>query len=611
MFNDKILKSVAEAVKQVLATEKLHPNQQKLDVHEPEKDKLTSKDFEMLRKGKKADVKEANNPFDLKNYKSQLPTKPGEKAGFDSKKISTGTVYSRKPVKDEKPLKEEDAYDKDRYAVKDGKATKDNPSHMGSANYKDQPHHVWATSAEEALKKKSVKEGASQEDYLKEIEMAKKRAQGEGNPDLTKGKVTAVKQESVEQIDELSKDTLKSYSTKAKKDSEEYKKAGYAYDSDPDERAFAPKAFKKAASRAAGAAKADSKIKEEVEQLDELSKNLVDRYYTKAVNRHVDVLQKDLDKGVEHQKIRSLMAKTNKVGPGIRAKNPLHSNSAAQVALKAASDAIKKDREPAKKEMEKRSKGIAKAYAKLHGGKDREGKKVVRATGRLTKEDVEQIDELKKSTLASYVKKASHDVAAKGATTRQFANDSEAARKGENYPEARKKMQMADKTFAKSWKRREGMAKAVDKLAKEEVEHIDEATMTHITLGNKVKNSDGGHNQDVHYKGKKIGSIESYKHRTGLRYGGKHDASGDMEAGSRSPEEAVDFVRTAHADHLKSMKKESVEHLDERKMTEPEMKKREKIVKSMKKGMQGFKDRYGDRAKDVMYATATKQAMKD
>ena len=32
----------------------LHPNQQVLDVHEPEKDKLTAKDFEMLRKGKKA-----------------------------------------------------------------------------------------------------------------------------------------------------------------------------------------------------------------------------------------------------------------------------------------------------------------------------------------------------------------------------------------------------------------------------------------------------------------------------------------------------------------------------------------------------------------------------
>ena len=107
MYTDKITQAVAEAVKQILATEKLHPNQQKLDVHEPEKDELTSNDFKMLRKGKKADVKEANNPFDVKNYKSQLPTKPGELAGFDSKKISTGTVYTRKPVKDEKPMKED------------------------------------------------------------------------------------------------------------------------------------------------------------------------------------------------------------------------------------------------------------------------------------------------------------------------------------------------------------------------------------------------------------------------------------------------------------------------------------------------------------------------
>lgn len=277
MLNDKILKSVAEAVKQVLTTEKLHPNQQKLDVHEPEKDKLTAKDFEMLRKGKKAEVKEANNPFDVKNYKSQLPTKPGEKAGFDSKKTSTGTVYTKKPVKE------------------------------------------------------PVKEAASQEDFNKEIEKAKKRAVGQDNPDLSKGNVTAVKQESVEQIDEL-----------------------------------------------------------------------------------------------------------------------------------------------------------------------------------------------KKTTLASYVKKASHDVAAKGAATRQFTNDSEAARKKEDYSEARKKMQMADKTFAKSWKRREGMAKAVDKMTKEEVEQVNE-----------------------------------------------------------------------------------------RQMTEPEMKERERLVKGMKKGVEGFKARYGDRAKSVMYATATKQAMKD
>ena len=48
--------------------------------------------------------------------------------------------------------------------------------------------------------------------------------------------------------------------------------------------------------------------------------------------------------------------------------------------------------------------------------------------------------------------------------------------------------------------------------------------------------------------------------------------------------------------------------LEERSMTKPEMKKKEEIVKSMKKGISGFKDRYGDRAKEVMYATATARA---
>ncbi len=51
--------------------------------------------------------------------------------------------------------------------------------------------------------------------------------------------------------------------------------------------------------------------------------------------------------------------------------------------------------------------------------------------------------------------------------------------------------------------------------------------------------------------------------------------------------------------------------IEERAMTDAETKKKEEIVKSMKKGMAGFKERYGDRAKEVMYATATKQAMKD
>tara|TARA_Y100000591_G_scaffold126488_1_gene108353 strand:+ start:779 stop:1939 length:1161 start_codon:yes stop_codon:yes gene_type:complete len=48
-----------------------------------------------------------------------------------------------------------------------------------------------------------------------------------------------------------------------------------------------------------------------------------------------------------------------------------------------------------------------------------------------------------------------------------------------------------------------------------------------------------------------------------------------------------------------------------RSMTGSEMDKREKIVKGMKKDKAGFKKRYGKDADAVMYATATKQAMKN
>ena len=153
----------------------LHPNQQKIDVHEPEKDKITAHDFKKLCAMKKTpdgkvhncathvehavlgkgttvsedhaepdaegniewytvqfehstqkvltkdltitmseahmhesseeqfdeeEKKKPVSPFDYKNYKSEIPKKPGELTGHDSKKISTGTVYTKKPVKE-------------------------------------------------------------------------------------------------------------------------------------------------------------------------------------------------------------------------------------------------------------------------------------------------------------------------------------------------------------------------------------------------------------------------------------------------------------------------------------------------------------------------------
>jgi hypothetical protein len=84
---------------------------------------------------------------------------------------------------------------------------------------------------------------------------------------------------------------------------------------------------------------------------------------------------------------------------------------------------------------------------------------------------------------------------------------------------------------------------------------------------------------------------------------------------SAMKEETVEVVDMTDPYDIKTstveLNQEEVEQVEERKMTEPEMKKREDIVKGMKKNLSGFKQRYGDKAKNVMYATATKQAMKE
>jgi hypothetical protein len=60
----------------------------------------------------------------------------------------------------------------------------------------------------------------------------------------------------------------------------------------------------------------------------------------------------------------------------------------------------------------------------------------------------------------------------------------------------------------------------------------------------------------------------------------------------------------------KSMAKEEAEQVTERSLSSSEAEKKEHYVKSMKKSVAGFRSRYGKRAKEVMYATATKMAKK-
>ena len=75
--------------------------------------------------------------------------------------------------------------------------------------------------------------------------------------------------------------------------------------------------------------------------------------------------------------------------------------------------------------------------------------------------------------------------------------------------------------------------------------------------------------------------------------------------------EVLDLSANRLADLEKGQGKEVYESVQEGTMTDAQKEKREVIVKELKKKMSEFKDRYGDKATDVMYATATKMAMKD
>lgn len=117
-----------------------------------------------------------------------------------------------------------------------------------------------------------------------------------------------------------------------------------------------------------------------------------------------------------------------------------------------------------------------------------EGEK--RRTG-MVDEEVEELDELSKSTLASYAKKSSNDARISGQIAKDFENKSSSYRKPEMKAGAAR---LAGEYKKRSWKREDGTMKAIDRLAKEEIEfsmtveefeQLDEISKK--TLGSYVK----------------------------------------------------------------------------------------------------------------------------
>jgi hypothetical protein len=108
---------------------------------------------------------------------------------------------------------------------------------------------------------------------------------------------------------------------------------------------------------------------------------------------------------------------------------------------------------------------------------------------------------------------------------------------------------------------------------------------------------------EVHFQGANGGDSTKVKHAD-LKESEERMARADYKTGPSGRKSHKEIVfNDAESKDEKEMK--------EAKMSDADMAERERIVKGMKKNLSGFKARYGDRAKEVMYATATKQAMKE
>ena len=216
----------------------------------------------------------------------------------------------------------------------------------------------------------------------------------------------------------------------------------------------------------------------------------------------------------------------------------------------------------------------------------------------VTKEEVEQIDEISSGLATSYLNKREPQHKPNMNTPETSNRDAQVA-KGIRGAVSRMHGYGPDKAAENKVTGRMAYRKSVGAthtFNKEEVE-LDEASYS-------AKAARAG--EDIGKPGKMFDVIAK---KAGERYG-------SIERGKKVAGELLAKLRKEEVEELTDEQLETIfEQIDiqlnERSMTEPEMKKREEIVKSMKKNLAGFKERYGEKAKSVMYATATKQAMKD
>ena len=114
---------------------------------------------------------------------------------------------------------------------------------------------------------------------------------------------------------------------------------------------------------------------------------------------------------------------------------------------------------------------------------------------KLRNEEVEKLDELSKSTLGSYVKKATGEVRAQSNISRDYDARSKNAT---NPTEKSATAAQSNKHMVKSWKREDGIGKAVSRLTREGVELVSEGVKGVSSLsGEPIHITDAASRRDV------------------------------------------------------------------------------------------------------------------
>jgi len=172
--------------------------------------------------------------------------------------------------------------------------------------------------------------------------------------------------------------------------------------------------------------------------------------------------------------------------------------------------------------------------------------------------------------------------------------------KSHENPEKRKELAQHHASIFKTQNPRFDHAKFMKAAGVNEGSWSEEADCVTPPQAKKIaKKEITGHEKTMHHKEEIDTDVRTKDMLKGRKPTKQTD---DVGPGSDSKSTKVRYHAGPHPSN------EEVEQVEERTLTAAETKKKEHMVMSMKPKLKDFKKRYGERAKEVMYATATKRA---